>query len=84
MALGHGIDVPLVACAGQGDLVGATGGVDGVAPAFNFYPDDRSPFVEAEVRQYADLVARQGLPLLVMETNRPTRRCGGCWSAARS
>jgi hypothetical protein len=66
----HGIDVPLIACAGQGDLVGATGGVDGVAPAFNFYPDDRSPFVEAEVRHYADLVAEQGLPLLVTETNR--------------
>ncbi|WP_199043469.1 beta-galactosidase [Glycomyces salinus] len=70
MALGHGIDVPLVACAGQGDLNGATGGVDGVAPAFNFYPDDRSPFVEPEVRRYADLVAERGLPLLVTETNR--------------
>ena len=70
LALGHGITVPVVACAGQGDLAGATGGVDGIAPAFNFYPDDRSPFVEAEVRQYADLVAGRGEPLLVMETNR--------------
>ncbi|MBO3731411.1 beta-galactosidase [Glycomyces niveus] len=70
MALGHGIDVPLVACAGQGDLIGATGGVEGIAPAFNFYPDDRSPFVEAEVRRYADLVGAEGLPLLVTETNR--------------
>ncbi|MEU5156902.1 beta-galactosidase [Glycomyces sp. NPDC021274] len=70
MALGHGIDVPLIACAGQGDLIGATGGVDGVVPAFNFYPDDRSPFVEAEVRRYADLVGAKGLPLLVTETNR--------------
>jgi len=70
MAIGHGIDVPLVACAGQGDLNGATGGVDGIAPAFNFYPDDRSPFVEAEVRRYADLVGAKGLPLLVTETNR--------------
>ncbi|GAA2132008.1 beta-galactosidase [Glycomyces algeriensis] len=70
MATGHGIDVPLIACAGQGDLIGATGGVDGVAPAFNFYPDDRSPFVEAEVRHYADLLGAKGLPLLVTETNR--------------
>ncbi|GAB3652656.1 beta-galactosidase [Glycomyces tarimensis] len=70
MAIEHGIDVPLVACAGQGDLIGATGGVDGVAPAFNFYPDDRSPFVEPEVRRYAELVAARGLPLLVTETNR--------------
>ncbi|MDN3238389.1 beta-galactosidase [Glycomyces tritici] len=70
MATGHGIDVPLIACAGQGELIGATGGVEGVAPAFNFYPDDRSPFVEAEVRRYADLVGAKGLPLLVTETNR--------------
>jgi hypothetical protein len=70
MAREHGIEVPLIACAGQGDLNGATGGAEGVAPAFNFYPDDRSPFVEAEVRRYADLVAEQGLPLLVTETNR--------------
>src|SRR5690606_22761436 len=34
MVRGHGITVPLVACAGQGDLTGATGGVPGVVPAF--------------------------------------------------
>jgi beta-galactosidase len=62
MAVEHGVEVPLVACAGQGDLVGASGGVDGVVPAFNFYPDDRSPFVDAEVRRYAELA--------VTETNR--------------
>ncbi|WP_344489966.1 beta-galactosidase [Glycomyces endophyticus] len=70
MAVGHGVEVPLIACAGQGDLVGANGDVEGVCPAFNFYPDDRSPFVEAEVRRYADLTAARGLPLLVTETNR--------------
>ncbi|MBE1876078.1 beta-galactosidase [Myceligenerans pegani] len=70
LALRHGIGVPLVACAGQGDLTGATGDVDGVVPAVNFYPDDRSPFVEPEVRRYADLTARRRLPLLVTETNR--------------
>ena len=70
LALRHGVSVPLVACAGQGDLDGATGGVDGVTPAFNFYPDDRSRFVEPEVRQYAGLAARRGEPLLVTETNR--------------
>ncbi|QCB95428.1 beta-galactosidase [Cellulomonas shaoxiangyii] len=70
MALRHGIEVPLVACAGQGDLEGATGGVPGVTPAFNFYPDDRSPFLEPEVRRYADLLAARGEPLLVTETNR--------------
>lgn len=70
MALGHGITVPLVACAGQGDLAGATGDVDGVAPACNFYPDDRSAFVEPEARRYTALLAGRGLPLMVTETNR--------------
>src|SRR5690349_4300733 len=40
MALAAGITVPLIACAGQGDMTGATGGVEGVVPTFNFYPDD--------------------------------------------
>ena len=70
MVLAHGITVPLVACAGQGDLTGATGGVPGVVPAFNFYPSDTSAFVEPEVRRYTELLAAQGLPLLVTETNR--------------
>jgi hypothetical protein len=70
MALEHGISVPLIACAGQGDSSGATGDVPGVVPAFNFYPSDRSAFVEPEVRRYAELLAAQGLPLMVTETNR--------------
>lgn len=70
MAVAHGITVPLVACAGQGDAAGATGDVDGVVPAFNFYPSDSSPAVEPEVRRYAALLADRGLPLLVTETNR--------------
>lgn len=70
MARGHGIRVPLIACAGQGDLAGATGDVDGVLPACNFYLDDNSPSIEAEVRRYADVLAERGVPLLVTETNR--------------
>ncbi|WP_427885811.1 beta-galactosidase [Kribbella sp. GL6] len=69
----HGIDVPLIACSGQGDLYGATGDVEGVIPACNFYPDDDSPFVEEEVRRYARLLAARDLPLLVTETNRRHR-----------
>ena len=72
-AVAHGIDVPLIACAGQGDLYGATGDVDGVVPACNFYPDDDSPFIEEEVRRYAALLADRGLPLLITETNRRHR-----------
>ncbi|TDD60889.1 beta-galactosidase [Kribbella antibiotica] len=73
LALGHGITVPLIACAGQGDLYGATGDVTGVVPACNFYPDDQSPHIEAEVRRYRELLAERGQPLLVTETNRRHR-----------
>ncbi|MFF1359673.1 beta-galactosidase [Streptomyces sp. NPDC058297] len=73
MATAHGITVPLIACAGQGDLAGATGDVPGVVPACNFYPDDDSPYIEEEVRHYADLLRARGLPLLITETNRRHR-----------
>ena len=73
LTLERGITVPLVACAGQGDLQGATGEAEGVVPAFNFYPSDDSPDIEAEVRHYADLARRRGVPLLVTETNRSHR-----------
>jgi len=72
-AIAYGITVPLIACAGQGDLAGATGDVAGLVPACNFYPDDDSPDIEAEVRHYAHLLAGRGLPLLVTETNRSHR-----------
>ncbi|MGZ0148822.1 beta-galactosidase [Kribbella sp. WER1] len=72
-AVAHGIDVPLVACSGQGDLYGATGDVEGVVPACNFYPNDDSPSVEEEVRRYARLLASRDLPLLITETNRRHR-----------
>ena len=70
MALKHGVTVPLIGCAGQGDLHGATGDVDGVIPACNFYPSDASPDIEAEVRHYRDVLAARGMPLMVTETNR--------------
>lgn len=73
MALAHGITVPLIACAGQGDIPGATGDVPLVVPACNFYPDDDSPDIEPEVRRYADLLALRDTPLLVTETNRRHR-----------
>ncbi|WP_457101948.1 beta-galactosidase [Microbacterium sp. P5_E9] len=73
LALAAGITVPLIACAGQGDMTGATGGVDGVVPTFNFYPDDDWAEIEPLVRRYTDLLADRGLPLLVTETNRVHR-----------
>ena len=66
----HGIEVPLIACAGQGDLAGASGDVDGVVPTVNLYPDDASTTFDEETRRYADVVAQRDLPLMVTETNR--------------
>ena len=65
-----GITVPVIACAGQGDLSAATGDVPGVVPAANFYPDDASPDIEAEVLAYQRELAARDLPLMVTETNR--------------
>src|SRR5699024_10078614 len=65
-----GIEVPLIACAGQGDLAGASGDVDGVVPTVNLYPDDASTTFDEETRRYADVAAQRDLPLMVTETNR--------------
>jgi hypothetical protein len=72
-AIRHGITVPLIACAGQGDIAGATGDVPGIVAACNFYPNDDSPHIEEEVRRYAALLADRDLPLLITETNRRHR-----------
>ncbi|WP_274653082.1 beta-galactosidase [Paenibacillus humicola] len=70
MALASGITVPLIACAGQGGLYEASGFADGVAPACNFYPNDRDPEFERKVAAYGSRLEARGLPLLVTETNR--------------
>lgn len=66
----HDITIPLVACAGQGDIYRATGNLPGVHPAVNLYPSDDSPNIEYIAGYYASALAEQGDPLLVMETNR--------------
>lgn len=66
----HGIEVPLVACAGQGDIARATGLVDGILPAVNLYPDDDSVGIEEQALYYVRELGERGLPLLVTETNR--------------
>jgi beta-galactosidase len=65
-----GITVPLIACAGQGDISGATGDVEGIVPTCNVYFDAHDPEVEPRVRQYAHLLHEQGYPLCIVETNR--------------
>jgi len=70
MALAHGIKVPLIACAGQGGLLEASGLAEEVMPTCNFYPNDRDPTFEDKVLTYKRVLAEQGYPLLVTETNR--------------
>src|SRR6185295_11152090 len=85
LALQHGIAVPLIACAGQGDIARATGDVVGLLPTCNFYPSDRDPSIEALVAPYEAELRERGLPLCVTETNRAhqtLRRllsCGAKW-----
>ncbi|MBM7568246.1 beta-galactosidase [Paenibacillus sacheonensis] len=70
MALGGGIEVPLIACAGQGGLYEASGLVEGVVPTCNFYPNDRDPAFEAKAASYGQRLAGMNVPLMVTETNR--------------
>jgi beta-galactosidase len=70
MALVHNLEVPLIACAGQGDLFLASGNSDGVIPACNLYPNDRDPEFEDKVHAYVDTLSAQNVPLMVTETNR--------------
>lgn len=70
LARTYGITVPIIVCAGQGDLDGAGARADGVVPTLNFYPDDSSLDFDVEVRRYHAELSRRSLPLLVTETNR--------------
>ncbi len=70
MSLAHGISVPLIACAGQGGLYGASGFAERVLPTCNFYPDDKDPVFEEKVIHYRQRLAERNIPLLVTETNR--------------
>ncbi|MCK8489351.1 beta-galactosidase [Paenibacillus sp. MBLB2552] len=70
MADAYQLSVPLIACAGQGGLLQASGLTEGVVPTCNFYPDDRDPQFEKNVLHYRDVLHKMGFPLLVTETNR--------------
>jgi beta-galactosidase len=70
MALEHRIEVPLIACAGQGGLYEASGFAEGVIPTCNFYPNDSDPEFEEKVLHYTQLLGERNQPLMVTETNR--------------
>ncbi len=84
LALAQGITVPLVVCAGQGDIAGAGGEVPGLLPTGNFYPNDRDPSIEELVAQYEAMLRARGLPLCVTETNRAHQTLRRLLSAARN
>lgn len=70
MMRAHGVTVPLISCAGQGDMMRAFGGAEGVAPAVNLYPGDGDVDVDAQVRYYREASDAHGVPMVVTETNR--------------
>lgn len=72
----RGVTVPIIACAGQGDLRGAGYGAPGVHPAFNIYPDDMTADVDEHVRYHRRVLDRENEPLIVTETNRWHRTIG--------
>ena len=67
---------------GRATCQAPTGDVEGVVPACNFYPDDSSPDIEAEVRRYA----RAGGPRAAAAGHRDQPAAPdaarGCWPAA--
>lgn len=70
MADKHGIEVPCIACAGQGDLYGAWGQVEGIVPSMNLYLDSKLPDMEQELEYYCKQLYEMDIPLLVTETGR--------------
>lgn len=70
MMRAYGVDVPMIACAGQGDMVRAGGAAEDVSPAVNLYPGDNDVDVDAQVRYYRRASDAYDVPLVVTETNR--------------
>ena len=70
MALDQGIMVPLVTCAGQGDLERSWARVSDVVPTVNLYPDQLTPDLSAGIGAAERSLSELGYPLLVMETGR--------------
>ena len=70
IARGSGIDVPLIACAGECDVQGCSGYVEDIYPAFNAYSDDYFAHLETQLHHMRELAAQRGGPLMITETNR--------------
>lgn len=77
----YDIEIPLLACSGQGDVEGATALLDNLVPTFNFYPSIDDRYIEKKVIYYTNLVNERNLPLIITETGREhflLKRLLGC------
>lgn len=70
MADQHDIDVPYIACAGQGDLYGAWGQVEGIVPAVNLYIPLTMRNMEKHISGYISQMETLNIPFMVAETGR--------------
>src|SRR5690625_7641542 len=59
----HGVHVPIIACTGQGELLGAGAGGEGVGPPVHRYPDACPAAFEEAARDYAQGLSDRGVPL---------------------
>lgn len=69
-AIEAGIEVPMVVCAGQCDIVRAGGLVEGVIPTLNLYPDMQEKTLEDRIYHYVDTFWREDIPLCITETSK--------------
>ncbi|NSW91171.1 MAG: beta-galactosidase [Firmicutes bacterium] len=70
MADKYNIEVPCIACTGQGDIYGAWGMVDSIVPSMNFYLNSRLINLEQEIENYVNQLGEMEIPLMVTETGR--------------
>lgn len=68
-AIELGINVPIVVCAGQCDIKGAGGLVDGVIPTINLYPEMSEISLEDKINHYLETFREMDLPLCITETS---------------
>lgn len=63
-------DIPIIACAGQGDVSGATAYIEDVVPALNVYVGNYERKFACVINHVKKLCSKLNSPLLVTETDR--------------
>ncbi|WP_234123505.1 beta-galactosidase [Clostridium hydrogenum] len=70
MVKSFNFDIPVIACAGQGDICGATGYIEDVIPALNVYYGRYNRNFAYGIEHVKKLCDKLNAPLLVTETER--------------